>query len=261
MNTRMVSQDFEDGKEFSKKYKEKLSDISLHWHNCYEFDIVLSGMGDTVCNGQSFHLKRGCISFLSPMDFHEYKNCDSLKLINVQFTANQIEASLLKYFTNISSNVVYSDEKTLVTIETLCELLGNLDSEKYDNDYNRHIIGCLITSFLKCCPMGTNYNLDTELIQKAVIYINTHFCENPKMNAIANMFHLSGTYFCRIFKKCVGMTYKEYLRKLKLEYGYKLIKNTDLSITDIATASGYETQSHFNREFKKYYLAPPTSFR
>ena len=255
----MVSQNFKVGNDFSKEHKLNLQEVSLHWHNCYELDIILSGTGNTICNGQRFPVKRGFVSLLSPMDFHEYKDCNDLKLINIKFTETNMNNELLNHFTNLKSNVVYADEKT--TIESLCDLLGNLESEKYNREFDSRIIECLITAFLKCCIPGTSHNIDSELIQKAIVYINAHFRENPKMCDVAQIFHLSDHYFCRLFKKCVGISYKEYVKKLKLDYGYKLIKNTDLTMTEIASNCGYETQSHFNREFKNYFLAPPTSFR
>ena len=44
-------------------------------------------------------------------------------------------------------------------------------------------------------------------------------------------------------------------------YARKLIKNTALSFTEISEKCGYETQSHFNREFKAYFGQTPTSMR
>ena len=257
----MVSKDFKNGQNFSKEYKSGLSNVSLHWHNCYEFDIVLSGEGKTICNGQSFSLERGLVSFLSPMDFHEYKECKNLELINIKFTEANIDDTILKHFTTIKSNVVYADENTLTTIETLCKLLDTSSEVVFSDEYNNKLIECLILTFLKCCMHGASHDIESELIQKAVLYINTHFQENPKMCDVSKSLHLSDTYFCRLFKKCVGVSYKTYVRKLKLDYGYKLIKNTDLSMSEIASHCGYETQSHFNREFKNYFGAAPSSFR
>ena len=261
MNTRMVSQDFKNGQDFSKEHKYNLPEVSLHWHNCYELDIVLSGTGQTICNGQSFPVKRRLVSFLSPMDLHEYRECHDLEMINIKFTETNINDELLQHFTNIKSNVVYMDQKTFSIMLSLCELLDSLNSDKFSKNYNSRLIECLIITFLKCCISEANHSLDSELIQKVVIYLNAHFRENPKMCDIAQMFHLSDSYFCRLFKKCVGMSYKEYIKKLKLEYGYKLIQNTDLSMTDIAFNCGYDTQSHFNREFKNYFGAAPSFFR
>ncbi len=261
MNTRMVSGKFKGGNHYSKEHKYGLSDISMHWHDFYEMDIVLSGQGETICNGQNFPVRRGLVSFLTPMDFHEYAKCENLEIINIKFRETDIDYELLRNFVDGKSNIVYMEPERLETVETICCLLGILESGKYTKDYNRKLIECLMLAFLGCCPQKTGRDFESEVIQKAVMYINAHFRENPRMSEIAEQCHVSENYFCRIFKKCVGMSYKEYIRKLKLEYAWKLIHNTDLPITTVALNSGYETQSHFNREFKQYFHEPPTALR
>jgi AraC-like DNA-binding protein len=81
------------------------------------------------------------------------------------------------------------------------------------------------------------------------------------MAEIAHLYSYDPNYFCRLFRKSVGVSYKDYVRSLKLDYGMKLVRFTDLSITEIAANCGYETQTHFNREFKAHYKASPSSFR
>lgn len=261
MTTRMVQRKFDPDNIFSKEYKIGLKNISVHWHDFYEMDIVLSGTGKTICNGQTFSVERGLISFLSPMDFHEYIDCEHLELINIKFTEKDIDYELLSNFTNIKSNIVYAKPERLESIEILCNLMNTLDSGKFTKDYNKKLMECMIIAFLGCCSQKTNRDFESEIIQKAVIYINAHFRENPKMREMAELCHLNENYFCRIFKKCVGMNYKEYVKKLKLDYALRLIMNTSLPITTIAINCGYDTQSHFNREFKSHFQKSPTHFR
>jgi len=261
MSTRMVKLEVKDGSMVSKEYKQGLTDISIHWHDCYELDIILSGKGKTICNGQVYPVKPGLVSFLAPADFHEYHNCEEMKLINIKFSEADVDYELLSNFLNAKSNIVYAEPERLTAIETLCALLGALESGRYTRDYNKKLIESLIITFLGCCSQKTNRDIESEVIQKAVMYTNAHFRENPKMGDMAKLCHLNENYFCRLFKRCVGMSYKEYLKKVKLEYALKLITNTNLPITTVALNCGYETQSHFNREFKSYYHQPPTAFR
>lgn len=261
MSTRMVQRNFKTGDVFSKEYKAGLTNISIHWHDFYEMDIVLSGTGKTVCNGQTYPVKPGLFSFLSPMDVHEYMDCEDLKLINIKFQEADIDYELLGNFMDMQSNIVYAKSQCLEAIESLCSLMGTLDSGRYTKDYNAKLIECLIIAFLSCCPQKTNRDLESEIIQKAVMYTNAHFRENPRMREVAELCHLNENYFCRIFKQCVGMSYKEYVKKLKLNYAMKLILNTNLPMTTVAANCGYETQTHFNREFKLKFHKPPTSFR
>ena len=96
---------------------------------------------------------------------------------------------------------------------------------------------------------------------RALTYIHEHFKENPSLSEIAAIIPLNERYFCTRFREYTGVTYKEYLKKLKLRYARRLLLVTELSVTEISEASGYFTQSHFNREFKSYYGVTPIAMR
>lgn len=260
----MVASQFENGSQFTKKYKRfarETQNISVHWHNCFEFDIVQQGSGVMLCNGKEHAVRRGMVCFMSPTDFHEYKNCDHMNLINIQFSENDISFELLHQFISLRTNVIYADETKLTSMEQLCQLLGAMTDEQQTRLYDKNLLECLIMTFLSCCQRNETPSYGPSRIQRAVLYIHAHFKENPLMSDVAQMYSYDPNYFCRLFKKSIGVSYKEYLRTLKLNYGMKLIRFTELPVIEIASACGYETQSHFNREFKAYYQSPPLAFR
>ena len=261
MSTRMVQHYFSDGNKFSKEHKKGLQSISMHWHDFYEIDIVLNGNGETVCNGKIFPMERGMVSILAPTDFHEYRVDGEMELVNIKFEESDLDHGLLSRFFSEKSNIVYTKDKHLDAIEGLCQLTSEFASYRCAQEYYRKLLEALILLLLDCGSNEKHMDIESEVIQKAVVYMNAHFQENPKMSDVAEMCHLNENYFCRLFKNSVGMNYKEYLKKLKLEYAMKLIRNTNLSMTEIAEKCGYETQSHFNREFKNYYEQTPTSLR
>ncbi len=261
MGARMVRKKFPVGQNYIKNHKVNHPPVNRHWHDCYELEIVLAGSGITLCNGRQYVVQRGMISLLSPMDLHEFTDCSQLELLNIQFSGGDIDNELLKHFSDAEENVAYADESTLAQMQSLFQMLGQLGEPAHNAMYDKRLLECMIIAFLKNCSAAPHNAIESQAIQRVVNYVNAHFCENPKMSDVAQKFHFSQGYFCRLFKQCVGVSYKNYVKKLKLEYSYKLIKNTDLSITEIAANCGYETQSHFNREFKNHFLAPPTAFR
>ena len=68
-------------------------------------------------------------------------------------------------------------------------------------------------------------------------------------------------YFMKFFKKYMNLTVNEYLNNYRLRRAYKLIKNTDLSITEIAFLSGYNNSRYFIVQFKKMYNITPKELR
>ena len=97
MSTRMVKHNFKEGNACSIEYKHGIKNSSMHWHDCYEIDIVLEGSGESICNGKTFSVKRGFISLLAPTDFHEYRTEEALELINIKFDGTEIDFAVSSF--------------------------------------------------------------------------------------------------------------------------------------------------------------------
>lgn len=261
MKSRLAQGNFPDFSDYAIEYKNINGPLSVHWHDFYEFDIVTEGSGETVCNGKKYSMKRGTVSLLSPLDFHEYSVYENVKLINIQFHERDINYELLDKLSFAKNKVICMEEEALLNVEKLCELFNSDVKGVFAEEYRKKITECLIISFLNYADNEESSDIKYSNIKKAVVYLNTHFFLSPSMSETAERFYFNPSYFSRAFKENTGLTYKEYLRRLKLEYSRKLINYTDLSLIDVAIKSGYETQSHFCREFKECYGFSPTKLR
>ena len=59
----------------------------------------------------------------------------------------------------------------------------------------------------------------------------------------------------------MGVTLKEYITNLRMNYASALIINTDMSISDICVETGFGTRRNFTKEFKRIYFYSPTEYR
>ena len=59
----------------------------------------------------------------------------------------------------------------------------------------------------------------------------------------------------------MGMTFTDYLARLRLERAKDMLLNHNMPVGDIAFASGFGSIPHFNRAFKRYTNLTPTSYR
>ncbi|MCL4475545.1 MAG: helix-turn-helix domain-containing protein [Nitrospirae bacterium] len=67
--------------------------------------------------------------------------------------------------------------------------------------------------------------------------------------------------FCRGFKERFGMNYTSYLNNIRTRNAARLIKNSDMKITEISHLVGYNCVTYFERVFKARYGVPPTEYR
>ena len=78
---------------------------------------------------------------------------------------------------------------------------------------------------------------------------------------VAKMANLSTYHFIRVFKQQTGKTPYEYLVDIKMEKAMEMLKNRNISITDICFSCGFTNHSHFTTTFKKRIGVTPTDYR
>jgi AraC-like DNA-binding protein len=73
--------------------------------------------------------------------------------------------------------------------------------------------------------------------------------------------HVSTFYFCKMFKKATGLTFTDYLSRVRVEKAKALLLNPHLRISEIAYDVGFQSLTHFNRMFRKIVGLSPTVYR
>jgi len=98
-------------------------------------------------------------------------------------------------------------------------------------------------------------------IRRALSYIEMHLGERITLSDIADSCGLTTFAFSRAFKKEFGITFQEYLIRLRIDKAQQLLANPRLSVTDVAGAAGFGDLSHFTRTFRRYVGTSPSTFR
>ncbi len=97
-------------------------------------------------------------------------------------------------------------------------------------------------------------------INKAIEFIENHFCEDISLKDVAKAVYLSESYLSRKIKKFKGISFVEYLTKLRMKKAVELLKEPNVKITDIASSLGYPDYRYFSQTFKKYLGYSPSEF-
>jgi AraC-like DNA-binding protein/ligand-binding sensor protein len=99
------------------------------------------------------------------------------------------------------------------------------------------------------------------IVRRAKAYIAGHCGDALTLEEIARAMHVSTFYFCKVFKKGAGVTFTDYLGRVRVEKAKNLLLNRHLRISEIAYAVGFQSLTHFNRVFRKITGQAPTVFR
>lgn len=98
-------------------------------------------------------------------------------------------------------------------------------------------------------------------IEKAIKYIHDNFKQKLPLQLVASYVFLNPQYFSRIFKKEVGVTYVDYVNKLKIEHACTLLKKTSYPAYRISSECGFTDPSYFNRVFVQQMNITPIEYR
>jgi AraC-like DNA-binding protein/ligand-binding sensor protein len=102
---------------------------------------------------------------------------------------------------------------------------------------------------------------ESPLVRRARAYILANQSDPIDLRKVAQAMHVSTFYFCKMFKKATGLTFTEYVGRVRIEKAKSLLLNPHLRISEIAYDVGFQSLTHFNRVFRQVVGQSPTEYR
>jgi AraC-like DNA-binding protein len=98
-------------------------------------------------------------------------------------------------------------------------------------------------------------------IWKARNFIHEHCGEEISLRHVAQAAGTSANYLSEKFKEATGINFVRYVAQLRYEKATQLLRQSELRVSEIAFATGFQSLSQFNRTFKKFAGKSPTEYR
>ena len=92
-------------------------------------------------------------------------------------------------------------------------------------------------------------------------YVREHFNEDITQQELSERFFLNPVYISQLFRKRTGMTYQNYLTRLRIDRARRYLEETDLMVYEISELVGYSDTAYFSRVFEKTAGIRPTDYR
>lgn len=109
--------------------------------------------------------------------------------------------------------------------------------------------------------MVVNEKPESPMIAKAKLFITQHQGEELSLRQVSQSVNTSAFYFCKMFKQATGITFTDYLARVRIEKVKNLLQNPHLRISEAAFEAGFQSLSQFNRVFRKIAGEAPTIWR
>ena len=99
------------------------------------------------------------------------------------------------------------------------------------------------------------------LVLSAKAYIEAHSLEKFSLKRMSEALYINGSYLLRQFKSHTGQTLLEYHNTVRCDKARVLLRDTEMSISEIGAAVGFVSSAHFSHVFKKITGCTPTAYR
>lgn len=98
-------------------------------------------------------------------------------------------------------------------------------------------------------------------IERARIFITENQDREISLREVASAVNMSAFYFCKMFKQATGLTFTDYLARVRVEKVKNLLLNPHKRISEAAFEAGFQSLSQFNRVFRRVTGEAPTVWR
>ncbi|TGV01847.1 AraC family transcriptional regulator [Flavivirga rizhaonensis] len=254
----------------------------FHYHDKLELTYIIKSTGTRFVSNNIDKFKPGELVLVGPNVPHCWKNDSKYFEKNSKLKAQAIvihfELNFLgekfrkipemnkidKLFTESRNGILFSSEITKQIKNKLFDIEHLSGAKKIIHfieilEILSHDAGKLTLS-----SSSENYSInDKNLVRmnNVINYITTYYKKDLTVQQLSEITHLTPNAFCRYFKKHTRKTFKEFLNELRISNVCKLLRETDLSINEIAYSNGYNSLSHFIKMFKKIKHMKPYEYR
>lgn len=254
-----------------------------HAHDFCELVLIVGGTAQHWLNGDEFPVVAGDVFLLQGMQDHYFHNRDRLEMINVMYDPEQIELPenhLLKIPGYCAlfllepvfrkqhrfSSRLHLERLSLSRAERIAlEMVGEVEHRR--DGYESALLGKLIdlVVFLSRSYQETQSesNRSAALLRVgSVISSMEQDCARDwKLDDFIEMSRLSRSHFMRTFTKATGLPPFEYLIQLRLQNAMRLLRNSRLTVSQIAFEVGFNDSNYFTRQFSKRKGVSPLAYR
>jgi len=176
---------------------------------------------------------------------------------NIKFWVLEFDGDVIRKLYKEKSKI----EKLYVT-----KIVKNILSEIYDKIINKKqnpdfLCISLIMQLLQGSKKNNNCARSESSVDEFIRYVKDNYNTNIKVNEICEIIGISVTHFTHKFSDEIGISPRQYIINLRIEKAKKMLKQSNVTIEEIARCVGYEYTTHFCREFKRISGFTPIEFK
>lgn len=239
----------------------KNNNCFAHIHRQVEIFYVLDGSIEITISGQKKILEKGMVSIAFPNVIHETYTPAGSSAVMMIFS-HDILPDFYHEFNLMEPCDPFID--TMEEADRFAFLVqGLLDSmqKSADGRIPKGYLYTITSLILSQLPLMKQQKVSADICQAISGYLNRHFMEDISLPQLAAALGYSKYHISHIFKEKFGCSYSDYLKRLRTEHAMGLLAHSELTVTDICFASGFNSLRSFYRAFHELYGVAPRSVK
>jgi AraC-like DNA-binding protein len=261
--------------------KENHFDPNWHFHSEFQVFTVLKGTGTRFIGDHVSPFKPGEVVVTGPnlphlwRNHHEYFESKGLVAegIVIYFHENFLGSEFLhrkemhrikQLLTRASRGMEIHGQTRDAVRKLMLQLTEQKDFESVLTLLQLLNLLSHTTEFKQLSSNGYSNTLkesDTERMNRVHEYVMKKFREKISLDEAASQANMSPTSFSRYFKNHANKTFSHFLTEIRIGYSCKLLQESEAPISEVCYASGFNTLSNFNRQFKSVTNYTPLEYK
>ncbi|MCE3075537.1 AraC family transcriptional regulator [Chryseobacterium gwangjuense] len=250
--------------------------VPLHQQETWELSYIITGSGARIIGDIVENFSKGEVILIPPNIPHCWSFDESvhdsegkIENITIVFEDDFLESckNLFPEFFNSISELQSNENAVSFKDELLDKLQILMTDMIHQNSIERISSFFKILELISYCKkmqiVGRPVieNKKEKKLQEIYLFILSNFQRNITLEEISKSVGMQKSSFCVFFKKMTGKSFFTYLATFRIESSCQMLLKTNLSITEVCFASGFNDIPYYNRVFKKVKNMTPTQFR
>ena len=246
-----------------------------HWHDDLELILILDGEMSYDVNGQQIFLQAGEGLFVNSRCFHYGYSDTHTECLFLCILLSPLLLSVNTYFIEnclnpLIQNMHFPYQKLNPSVQWQNSILRDLEmlyEANKDNiqpfivlEKSVHIFR-LLAENMNFFPDHDKNTGDLLALTAMIGYVQKHYANKILLKDISSAGNCCKTKCTSLFQTYLNTSPMVYLNRYRLEKSVFLLRNTVMSVTEIAYACGFSNSSYFCELFHKYYNTTPGRFR
>lgn len=252
-----------------------------HYHDFCELVLVLGGRGRHLLEGESFPVAAGNVFVVQGNQVHSFRDREGLVLVNVMYDPARLPLpeGLLRRLPGYSalfmlepsfrsahgfSSRLELDRRKLGAAEALAERIERESGEKPPG-HEAVLLGLLVELmvFLSRHYGESEARESRALLEmgRLVSALEQRFAEPWTLSQMALFARVSRTHLLRVFRQATGKSPIDYLIGLRVDAAKRFLRQSNLTMTEIAHQAGFGDSNYFARQFRQTTGRTPTAYR